>query len=78
MSVPGTGQAGHGTAGQDIAGATAIAMAAAAGILTLITKGDWWSYAMAVGFIAALLASGSLLLPANTWPLAECCRDSRG
>jgi hypothetical protein len=51
---------------QAIAGATAIAVAAAAGILTLITKSGWWSYAMAVGFIAALLASGSLLLPANT------------
>jgi hypothetical protein len=51
---------------QAIAEATAIAVAVAAGILTLITKSNWWSYAMAVGFIAALLASGSLLLPAAT------------
>jgi hypothetical protein len=49
-----------------IASATAIAVATAAGILTLVTKSGWWSYAMAVGFIAALLASGSLLLLANT------------
>ena len=48
-----------------IAGATAIAVAVAAGILTLITNNNWWSYTMAVGFIAALLAYGSLLLPAS-------------
>lgn len=52
--------------GQALAEATAIAVAVAAGILTLITKDNWWSYAMAVGFIAALLAGGSLLLPATT------------
>jgi hypothetical protein len=46
-----------------IAGATAVAVAA--GILTLITNNNWWSYTMAVGFIAALLAYGSLLLPAT-------------
>lgn len=49
-----------------IAGATAIAVAAGAGILTMITKSGWWSYAMATGFIAALLASGSLVLAATT------------
>ena len=49
-----------------IAGATGIAVATVAGVLTLITKSGWWSYTMAVGFIVALLASGSLLLPANT------------
>ena len=48
-----------------IAGATAIAVAVAAGILTLITNNNWWSYTMAVGFIAALLAYGNLLLPAS-------------
>jgi hypothetical membrane protein len=51
---------------QAIAGTTAIAIATAAGVLTLITRSNWWSYAMAAGFIAALLASGSLLLPAST------------
>jgi hypothetical protein len=47
------------------AGAIAIVVAFGAGVLTLITKNNWWSYTMAVGFIAALLAYGSLLLPAN-------------
>jgi len=51
---------------QAIASATAIAVAVAAGILTLITNSGWWSYTMAVGFITALLAHASLLLPANT------------
>jgi hypothetical protein len=50
---------------QAIAGATAITVAVAAGSLTVITESNWWSYAMAVGFIAALLAYGSLLLPAS-------------
>ena len=50
---------------QTIAGATAITMAVAAGTLTVITESNWWSYTMAVGFIAALLAYGSLLLPAS-------------
>jgi hypothetical protein len=48
-----------------ITGAAALAVAVVAGILTLITKNSWWSYTMAVGFIAALLAYGSLLLPAS-------------
>ena len=48
-----------------IAGTAAIAVAVAAGILTLVAKSNWWSYAMAAGFIAALLAHGSLLLPAT-------------
>ena len=48
-----------------ITGAAAHAVAVVAGILTLITKNNWWSYTMAVGFIAALLAYGSLLLPAS-------------
>jgi hypothetical protein len=43
-----------------IADAAAIALAVAAGILTLITKSGWWSFAMAASFIAALLASGFL------------------
>ena len=51
---------------QAIAGAAAVAMAVAAGVLTMITKNNWWSYTMAVGFIAALLAYGGLLLPATT------------
>jgi hypothetical protein len=61
---------------QATAGAAAIAVAVAAGILTMITSSNWWSYAMAVGFIAALLADGSLLLlPAATTSPA---RSERG
>jgi hypothetical protein len=47
-------------------GAAAIAATLAAGVLTTITKSNWWSYAMATGFIASLLTYGSLLLPART------------
>jgi hypothetical protein len=50
---------------QAVTGAIAIVAAFGAGALTLATKNNWWSYAMAVGFIAALLAYGSLLLPAS-------------
>ncbi len=35
-----------------------------AGVITMITKNDWWSYAMAVGFIASLLLYGTLLVQA--------------
>ena len=35
-----------------------------AGVATMITKNNWWSYAMAVGFIASLLLYGSLLVRA--------------
>ncbi|HEV3288702.1 MAG TPA: hypothetical protein VG123_06895 [Streptosporangiaceae bacterium] len=45
-----------------VAGTAAIAAAVTAGILTVLTS-NWWSYIMAVGFITALLAYGSLLLP---------------
>jgi hypothetical protein len=51
---------------QAIAGTAAIAVALGAGILNLMTGSNWWSYAMAAGFIAALLAHGSLLLPTTT------------
>jgi len=44
-----------------ILGATAISVTTAAGVLTLLTKSNWWSYAMAAGFIAALLIYGSIL-----------------
>ncbi len=48
-----------------IAGTPAITIAVAAGILILMTSSNWWSYVVAAGFIAALLAHGSLLLPAT-------------
>ncbi len=46
-------------------GAIAIAVAAAAGLLTLVTHSGWWSFVMAVGFTAALLAYAGLLIPAT-------------
>lgn len=42
-------------------GAAAIGVTIAAGILTLLTSSNWWSYAMAAAFIAALLIYGSLI-----------------
>jgi len=47
-------------------GAGAIVLTFGAGILTLITKNDWWSYAMAVGFITSLLVYVSLLVQATS------------
>lgn len=43
-------------------GAVAIGVTIAAGVLTTVTKSNWWSYAMAAGFLAALLMYGSLLV----------------
>ena len=40
---------------QAVLGAAAISVATAAGVLTLLTKSNWWSYAMTAGFISALL-----------------------
>jgi hypothetical protein len=34
----------------------------AAGILTMLTTSNWWSFAMAAGFIAAFLIYGNLLI----------------
>ena len=45
-------------------GAAAIVLTAGTGITTLITKNDWLSYAMAVGFITSLLLYVSLLVQA--------------
>jgi hypothetical protein len=39
--------------------------AIAAGVLTMTTRSNWWSYGMALGFIAALLAYGGLLVQAG-------------
>ena len=46
---------------QAILGAAAIGVTTVAGVLTLLTKSNWWSYAMAAGFITALLTYGSML-----------------
>ena len=48
-----------------ILGTAAIAAAIAAGVLTMTTRSNWWSYGMALGFIAALLAYGGLLVQAG-------------
>ena len=45
-------------------GAVLIGITFAAGVLTAITKNDWWSYAMAVGFLGSLLLYGGLLVQA--------------
>ncbi len=49
-----------------IGGAIAIAATTAAGIFTMITKSNWWSYTMALGFIASLFVYGGLLMQART------------
>ena len=46
-------------------GAGAIAVAAVAGLLTLVTRNGWWSFVMAVGFTAALVAYAGLVVPAT-------------
>jgi hypothetical protein len=46
-------------------GAGAIAVAAVAGLLTLVTRSGWWSFVMAAGFTVALLAYAGLLIPAT-------------
>jgi O-antigen/teichoic acid export membrane protein len=46
-------------------GAVTIGLTFVAGVITAMTKNNWWSYAMAVGFIASLLLYGSLLVRAQ-------------
>jgi uncharacterized protein (DUF983 family) len=46
-------------------GALAIMATISAGVLTTITHSNWWSYAMASGFIASLLIYGSLVVQAH-------------
>ena len=46
-------------------GAGVIGLTFVAGVITMITKNNWWSYAMAVGFITALLLYGTLLVQAQ-------------
>lgn len=36
------------------------------GVITVITKNDWWSYTMAAGFLASLLLYGHLLVRAQS------------
>ena len=51
---------------QAVTGAIAIVAAFGAGVLTLATKNNWWSYAMAAGFITSLLVYVSLLVQATS------------
>ena len=46
-------------------GAVLIGLTAIAGMMTVITKSNWWSYGMATGFIASLLLYGTLLVRAQ-------------
>lgn len=46
-------------------GAVLIGLTAVAGVLTAITKSNWWSYGMATGFIASVLLYGTLLVRAQ-------------
>ena len=47
-------------------GAAAIVLTFGAGILTVLTKNNWLSYAMAAGFITSLLVYVSLLVQATS------------
>lgn len=47
-------------------GGVAIGLTFVFGVVTIATENDWWSYAMAVGFIASFLLYGTLLLNAKT------------
>ena len=44
------------------AGLTLIVVTFAAGVLAMELKNDWWSFVMAVGFIASFLVYGAMLL----------------
>jgi O-antigen/teichoic acid export membrane protein len=43
-------------------GLASILIAFASGMIMMATSNDWWSFAMAVGFITAILAYGALML----------------
>jgi heme A synthase len=47
-------------------GAVLIGLTVIAGVMTVITKNNWWSYTMAAGFIASMLLYGSLLVRAQS------------
>jgi hypothetical protein len=50
------------TRNQAWAGGALIVITIVAGVLTLATESDWWSYLMAVGFIGSFIVYGGLLL----------------
>ena len=61
-------RAGSRWRGSALWGAAAIVVTLAAGILTLSTKSNWWSYAMAAGFISSLLIYGGILIQSGAPP----------
>lgn len=48
--------------------AAVVAATIGAGVLTLATKSNWWSYLMAAGFLASLLIYVALLVRASRAP----------
>lgn len=68
MVVRSAARAGSQWRGPAIWGAAAIVVTVGAGVLTLSTKSNWWSYAMAVGFIASLLIYGGIHVRASAPP----------
>ena len=46
-------------------GAGVVALTFIAGVITIATKNNWWSFTMAIGFAASLPIYGLLLLRAN-------------
>jgi len=49
-------------------GAVLIGLTVIGGVMTVITKNNWWSYAMAAGFIASVLLYVGLLVWAQSLP----------
>jgi len=68
MVVRAAARAGYRLRRLAIWGAAAIVATIAAGILTLAVNSNWWSYAMAVGFIASLLIYGGILVRGGIAP----------
>ena len=47
-------------------GVALVAITIASGVLTMTLRSNWWSYLMAVGFVALLVVYGNLYLRAKT------------
>lgn len=47
-------------------GLALVAITVAAGVLTMTLRSNWWSYLMAVGFVALLVVYGNLYLRAKS------------
>src|SRR5262245_14544635 len=51
---------------QSWVGLAVVAITSAAGVLTMTLKSNWWSYLMAVGFIALLVLYGNIYVRAKS------------